>query len=77
MTINQYKARGEFVDVLLQVVALDDVVCLMVFSLASALVSARAGTKKAAPMIRDAHSTKTAVSRIVFLIFPSPYLSKN
>ena len=42
MTINQYKARGEFVNVLLQVVALDDVVCLMVFSLVSALVSAHA-----------------------------------
>lgn len=41
MTINQYKARGEFVDVLLQVVALDDVVCLMVFSLASGIVSAQ------------------------------------
>ena len=32
MTINQYKAKGEFVNVLLQVVALDDVVCLLGFS---------------------------------------------
>ena len=43
MTINQYKAKGEFVDVLLQVVALDDVVCLLVFSLASAWVGAGEG----------------------------------
>ncbi|MBR6186565.1 MAG: cation:proton antiporter [Clostridia bacterium] len=40
MTINQYHARGEFVDLLLQVVALDDVVCLLVFSLISAIVTA-------------------------------------
>lgn len=40
MTINQYHARGEFVDTLLQVVALDDVVCLMVFSAAAAVVTA-------------------------------------
>ena len=36
MTINQYKAEGEFVDTLLQIVALDDVVCLMAFSIVSA-----------------------------------------
>ena len=40
MTIHQYHARGDFVDLLLQVVALDDVVCLLVFSLASAIVGA-------------------------------------
>ena len=34
MTINQYKAEGDFVNTLLQVVALDDVVCLVVFSIA-------------------------------------------
>ena len=32
MTISQYGAKGEFVDVLLQVVALDDAVCLLAFS---------------------------------------------
>jgi len=42
MTIQQYHARGGFVDLLLQIVALDDVVCLMVFTLASAVVRARA-----------------------------------
>ena len=39
MTINQYKAKGDFVNTLLQVVALDDVVCLLAFSLATALIS--------------------------------------
>lgn len=38
MTINQYKAKGEFVETLLQVVALDDVVCLLAFSIVSAVV---------------------------------------
>ncbi len=38
MTINQYKAKGEFVNTLLQVVALDDVVCLLVFSIVTAIV---------------------------------------
>ena len=44
MTINQYHARGEFVDLLLQVVALDDVVCLLVFSLISAIARANDGS---------------------------------
>ena len=38
MTINQYKAKGEFVNTLLQVVALDDVICLLVFSIVTAIV---------------------------------------
>ena len=41
MTINQYHARGKFVNTLLQVVALDDVVCLLVFSAVAAVVNAR------------------------------------
>ena len=40
MTISQYHARGDFVNTLLQVTALDDVVCLLVFSLAAAVVTA-------------------------------------
>lgn len=40
MTINQYNAKGRFVNTLLQVVALDDVVCLIVFSTVSALIKA-------------------------------------
>ncbi len=42
MTINQYKAKGEFVDTLLQIVALDDVVCLLAFSIVSAIASGKA-----------------------------------
>lgn len=38
MTINQYNAKGEFVNTLLQVVALDDVICLLVFSIVTAIV---------------------------------------
>lgn len=41
MTIDQYHARGPFVDLLLQVVAFDDVVCLLVFSVASTVVSSQ------------------------------------
>ena len=40
MTINQYNAKGRFVNTLLQVVALDDVECLIVFSTVSALIKA-------------------------------------
>jgi len=42
MTINQYKAKGEFVNALLQIVALDDVVCLLSFSVVSAIINGRA-----------------------------------
>ncbi|MDL2220781.1 cation:proton antiporter [Eubacteriales bacterium OttesenSCG-928-N14] len=40
MTIRQYRARGNFVDTLLQVVALDDVVALLAFGVASAVAQA-------------------------------------
>lgn len=40
MTIRQTKAHGEFVDTLLQVVALDDVVALLTYSVAVAVASA-------------------------------------
>ena len=42
MTINQYKAKGEFVDTLLQIVALDDVVCLLAFSVVAAIINGNA-----------------------------------
>ena len=32
VTINQYRAKGEFVDKLLQIVALSDVICILLFS---------------------------------------------
>lgn len=40
MTINQYHGKGDFVYTLLQVVALDDVVCLLVFSIVSSVIVA-------------------------------------
>ncbi len=40
MTIKQYNAKGDFINLLLQVVALDDIVCLLAFSLISALCTA-------------------------------------
>lgn len=40
MTIQQYHAKGEFVNTLLQVVALDDAVCLLAYSLAVTVVKA-------------------------------------
>ena len=39
MTIRQYNAQGEFVNKLLQIVALDDVVCLLAFSAVAAWVN--------------------------------------
>lgn len=40
MTINQYHGKGDFVYTLLQVVGLDDVVCLLVFSIVSSVIVA-------------------------------------
>lgn len=44
VTIRQYHARGAFVNTLLQIVAFDDAVCLIVFSIVSAIVNANAGS---------------------------------
>lgn len=41
VTIRQYKAKGKFVNTLLQVVAFDDAVCLIVFSIAAAIINAK------------------------------------
>lgn len=43
-TIRQYRARGEFVYILLQTVAFDDAVCLIVFSIAIAIINAGSKT---------------------------------
>ena len=40
MTIRQYKAKGDFVNSILMVVALDDVVCLLVFSIVTSIANA-------------------------------------
>lgn len=41
-TINQYKAKGHFVDNLLQIVAVDNVICLIIFTVAIAIVQGNA-----------------------------------
>jgi Kef-type K+ transport system membrane component KefB len=43
MTIRQYKAKGEFVNILLEVVSLDDAVCLICYTLAITVINAQAG----------------------------------
>lgn len=43
VTIRQYKARGDFVNTLLQVIAFDDAICLIAFSIVIAVINARAG----------------------------------
>ena len=40
MTIQQYKAKGDFVETLLQVIAFDNVICLLIFGIVSSLVGA-------------------------------------
>ncbi|MGM9652416.1 MAG: cation:proton antiporter [Eubacteriales bacterium] len=52
MTIRQYRARGIFVNMLLQVVTLDDAVCLAAFSVVSALLGADSdGTLRASEVL--------------------------
>ncbi|MDI6619255.1 MAG: cation:proton antiporter [Clostridiales bacterium] len=48
VTIRQYHARGNFVNILLQVVAFDDAVCLIVFSVATIVVNTSAGANVSA-----------------------------
>lgn len=43
MTIRQYDAKGEFVNVLLEVVSLDDAVCLLCYTLAITVINADSG----------------------------------
>ena len=44
MTINQYRARGEFVNTLLQVITMNNVICLFVFSVTTSIITANAGS---------------------------------
>lgn len=44
VTIRQYRARGNFVNTLLQIVAFDDAVCLIVFSVTVAVINAHTGS---------------------------------
>lgn len=49
MTIRQYKAKGQFVDILLQIVALDDAVALLAFSVCAAIAQAMEGGSGISP----------------------------
>jgi Kef-type K+ transport system membrane component KefB len=51
VTIRQYHVRGNFVNTLLQVVAFDNAVCLIAFSIASAFVNANVGANISASEI--------------------------
>lgn len=48
ITIRQYHAKGKFVNTLLQVIAFDNAVCLIVFSIAIAVINAQSGKGVAA-----------------------------
>lgn len=43
MTIRQYQAKGEFVNILLEVVSLDDAVCLLCYTLAITIINSTSG----------------------------------
>lgn len=49
MTIRQYKAKGQFVNILLQIVALDDAVALLAFSVCAAIAQAMEGGSGISP----------------------------
>lgn len=51
MTIRQYHAKGKFVDTILQVVALDDVVALVAFSICAAVAQAMSSNIKLSPWV--------------------------
>ena len=53
MTIRQTKAKGDFVDTLLQVVALDDIVCLVLYSIAIAIANAGNNSEAGFNFARD------------------------
>ena len=45
MTIKQYRAEGHFVETLLQVIALDNIICLLVFSVVSSIAGSTDSVK--------------------------------
>ncbi|MEG1557157.1 MAG: cation:proton antiporter [Oscillospiraceae bacterium] len=77
MTINQYHARGEYVNTLLQIVALDDVVCLLVFSVASSLINSADSGKSAfaAVMLPIAYNAAALLLGFVFGVILSRLLA--
>lgn len=53
MTIRQTKAKGDFVDTLLQVVALDDIVCLVLYSIAISIANAQNASGASFNFLKD------------------------
>lgn len=47
VTIRQYHARGNFVNILLQVIAFDDAVCLVIFSIVTSVINTSTGSSVA------------------------------
>jgi hypothetical protein len=46
MTIRQYQAKGEFVNILLEVVSLDDAVCLICYTLAITIINSTSSRRQ-------------------------------
>ena len=53
MTIRQTKAKGDFVDTLLQVVALDDIVCLVLYSIAISIANVQNSSEAGFAFAKD------------------------
>lgn len=72
VTIRQYRARGSFVNNLLQIVALDDAICLAVFSAAVAVINVNSGisesfSKVALPLLYNVGALGIAVMSGIIL----------
>jgi Kef-type K+ transport system membrane component KefB len=72
VTIRQYRARGSFVNILLQIVALDDAICLIVFSAAVAVINVNSGiseslSKIALPLLYNIGALGIAVMSGIIL----------
>ena len=61
MTIRQYQAKGEFVNILLEVVSLDDAVCLICYTLAITVInSTQGGNSTTMDIVMMSGALKTA-----------------
>lgn len=80
MTVNQYHARGPFVDTLLEVVSLDDLICLLLFSaaLAAASVGYGGGSVTAADVLLPvAYNLGAIVLGFLCGLLIAPFLKKR
>lgn len=77
MTIDQYHVRGPFVNLLLQVVAFDDVVCLLVFSVVSTLVSAQGTVRLETVLLPLLYNGGMMLLGAVFAFFLSRLLTSS